>query len=71
MNLTDIIITAILSTVITEIVSMAIKKYIIEKKWEFEFAFLKKKQSSNKYDLSIYHPNTPVTYTGNGFGDHF
>ncbi|MGI0050736.1 MAG: hypothetical protein ACRD8K_03270 [Nitrososphaeraceae archaeon] len=42
---------------------MTIKKYIFEKKWEFKFTFLKKKQSSNKYDSSIVHPNTRFTWT--------
>jgi hypothetical protein len=71
MNFTDNIITAILSTILREIISMTIKKYIFEKKWEIKFPFLKKKQSSNTYDSSIVHPNTPLTWTGNGFRDHY
>ena len=71
MDLTDIIITAILTTVITEIFSLAIKKYIIEKKWEFKFSFLKKKRSTNNDDSSIYHPNTRFTFDEHhNFVDH-
>jgi hypothetical protein len=45
--------------------------YISNKKWDFKSILLKEKRSSKDYDSSNYHPNTPLTYTGNGkFGDH-
>lgn len=68
MDLTDIIITAILTTVTKEIVSLlslTIKKYIINRKWEFKIIFLKMKRSIDDNDSSIYHPNTPFTFNEN------
>ena len=65
-DITTIIITAILTAAIKDIVSLAIKKFIINKKWEFKFTFLKKKSSSEYNEgSSIYHPNTPFTFDEN------
>ena len=63
----DITITAILTAVIKEIVSLVsltIKKYIINRKWEFKITFLKMKRSIDD-NSSIYHPNTPFTFNEN------
>jgi hypothetical protein len=67
-DFTDITITAILTAAIKEIVSLVsltIKKYIINRKWEFKITFLKMKGSSNDNYSSVYHPNTPFTFDEN------
>lgn len=66
-DFTDITITAILTAVIKEIVSLVsltIKKFI-NRKWEFKITFLKTKKSIDDNDSSIYHPNTPFTFNEN------
>ena len=71
MDFTNNIITNILTAAITEIFSLAIKKYIIDKKWrKFKFTFLKKKRLVDN-SLSIPHPNTRFTFDENhNFVDH-
>jgi hypothetical protein len=71
-DITTIMITAILTAAIKEIVSLALKKFIMDKKWEFKFTFLKKKRSSeNDEGLIIDHPNTPFTFDENhNFVEH-
>ena len=74
-DFTDIIISVILTAAIKEIVSLvslAIKKYyIINRKWEFKSAFLKRRRSSDDNTWSVNHPNTPFTFNGTEFVPHY
>ena len=47
-DITTIMITAILTAAIKEIVSLALKKFIMDKKWEFKFTFFEKEKIIRK-----------------------
>jgi hypothetical protein len=72
-DFTDITITAILTAAIKEIVSLislAIKKYLINREWGFKFTFLKRRRSLDDNTSSVNHPNTPFTFNGQEFVAH-
>jgi hypothetical protein len=72
-DFTDITITAILTAAIKEIVSLislAIKKYLINREWGFKFTFLKSRRSLDDNTSSVNHPNTPFTFNGQEFVAH-
>ena len=61
------LVNAIVSNLITQVFTV-----IIENKGKFKFTFFKQKRLEVVgNNLSISHPNTRFTWTGNGFGDHY
>ena len=70
MQIEEVLIIALVNALVSNLISQAIK-YLIEIKGKFKFTFLKKKRSLDDDNSSIYHPNTPFTFSeSHNFVDH-
>jgi hypothetical protein len=71
MLIEEILIISLMNVIVSNLITQVFR-VISENKSKFKFTFVKqKKLEVVGNNLSISHPNTRFTWTGNGFGDHY